>query len=176
MSAKDLCLSCGVCCDGTLFTYVPVSEDPPEQLAAAGLRVETPDDAEPQFPLPCQAWRGGCCQVYDLRPKVCREFRCRLLRKYEQEKISWSDATEIVRRAQRLRDHIRDAWATLEPDTASIGVAAIQRQVPSHDDLKADRALMLRWAPVLMPLAKMRGLVQEYFSRTPPSQAGDVTG
>lgn len=171
MSAQELCLSCGLCCDGTLFTHVPVGTEPPEQLAAAGLPVEMKEGAGPQFLQPCPAWQGGCCQVYDLRPDTCRTFRCRLLKKCEQDAVAMSDALDTVRRTQRLRDHIHDAWAALEPDAAAIGVAAMQMRIPTQEALQTDRALMVRWAPVLMPLAKMRAVIREHFHHKPSEAA-----
>ena len=38
-SLSTLCLACGMCCDGNLFTQVPLVADEPVRLRARGLLV-----------------------------------------------------------------------------------------------------------------------------------------
>jgi hypothetical protein len=65
----DLCLSCGLCCDGSLFWAVPVGE---------GEDVPVPLDGEGRLRQPCACFAGRCT-VYDRRPASCRSFDCRVL-------------------------------------------------------------------------------------------------
>lgn len=66
---EDLCLSCGLCCDGSLFWAVPVGpgETPPVAL-----------DAEGRLRQPCACF-DGACTIYAVRPASCRSFDCRVL-------------------------------------------------------------------------------------------------
>ena len=71
-SESELCLSCGLCCDGSLFQLVKL--EPGE--AQSGLRLVPAHDA---FAQPCGCLTGTRCDIYDDRPAACRRFRCRLL-------------------------------------------------------------------------------------------------
>lgn len=68
--AQDLCLSCGLCCDGSLFWAVEL--DAPDDV---------PHGAEPggQLPQPCAFHCDGACQIYATRPGQCRAFVCKVL-------------------------------------------------------------------------------------------------
>lgn len=68
-SAGHLCLSCGLCCDGSLFWAVPVER---------GENVPVPLDAEGRLRQPCARFNGACT-IYADRPSACRSFDCRVL-------------------------------------------------------------------------------------------------
>ena len=68
-SAEHLCLSCGLCCDGSLFWAVPVEK---------GEDVPVPLDAEGRLRQPCPRFNGACT-IYADRPAACRTFDCRVL-------------------------------------------------------------------------------------------------
>lgn len=59
----NICLECGICCDGTMFSRLPA---PP-----AG-------DAPPGPGQPCPAHRLACT-IYKERPDACRAFRLSLI-------------------------------------------------------------------------------------------------
>ena len=67
--SEDLCLSCGLCCDGSLFWAVPVAEGTPPPA---------PLDAEGYLRQPCPCFNGACT-VYADRPAGCRDFTCHVL-------------------------------------------------------------------------------------------------
>ncbi|MBY8974286.1 YkgJ family cysteine cluster protein [Rhodobacteraceae bacterium NNCM2] len=66
---EDLCLDCGLCCDGSLFWAVPVEKD---EVAPATL------DRDGWLRQPCACFNGACT-VYEQRPAACRAFDCRVL-------------------------------------------------------------------------------------------------
>src|SRR6185312_2199386 len=99
----DICLDCGFCCDGTLFGHA-VSSDTPESLVALGL---TPtDDCSSDrsgFRLPCPHFSGSC-SIYASRPRVCANFRCRLLKSVGKGTYSVAQARQKVLEAKALRE------------------------------------------------------------------------
>lgn len=107
MSTKEqttaLCLSCGLCCDGTLFRYVPL--EPKEARRLAG-RV-TP--CEGGMEQPCRALDGVHCTVYDDRPTTCRAFRCLALQQLEADVITADDAHEFVQEVFTRRRRLAEA-------------------------------------------------------------------
>ena len=93
---SELCLSCGLCCSGLLFSRASVHAEEIEGLAAVGIRVQRYHEKGDAFPLPCVAHRNGCCSVYESRPEVCRKYRCELLKDVDAGRTSLAKAHEVV--------------------------------------------------------------------------------
>lgn len=68
-ASEALCLSCGLCCDGSLFWAVELDANEPAPPAAANH----------QLPQPCAHHCGGACAIYPSRPGQCRAFVCNVL-------------------------------------------------------------------------------------------------
>lgn len=169
LTPSDLCRSCGVCCDGTLFAKVSlVPEDLPGPLRSAGIVVTT-DDTGSRFKLACPAHQGGCCQVYASRPSNCRTYQCKLLRRFTKGVVTWAEATEQISRMRQLREQLGREVERLRPGMGRAGVAEIGNVVPPFDTLTSDRELHRVWAPVLLRLVAVRRFALEVFHarRTP---------
>ncbi len=69
--AERLCLSCGLCCDGSLFWAVELE---------AGETVPDGGENGGRLPQPCSFHDGGRCGIYAARPGQCRAFVCGVLR------------------------------------------------------------------------------------------------
>ena len=101
---KNLCLICGMCCNGTLFGHAVLENyDEAESLVFKGQRILWQDE-EWYFHFPCRALNGCACTVYETRPTICRTYFCELLKKYNADEVSWADASAIVREAKPLAD------------------------------------------------------------------------
>lgn len=102
--AESLCLSCGLCCDGSLFWAVPVeeSEDVPAPL-----------DADGRLRQPCACF-DGACTIYPDRPAACRTFDCRVL--------------QIVQAGHR-----DDAWAHQQIAGMRRVLAALDAALPGRE-------------------------------------------
>lgn len=93
MSLERLCLECGLCCDGTLFTHVALT---PEEAARLGI--------DGVIRQPCSALgEGRKCNVYAQRPKGCSRFVCMLGRALEDGEVTLEEAVKTVREAQAMR-------------------------------------------------------------------------
>ncbi len=102
MSAEleSLCRACGLCCDGTLFTRVPLTVD--EAVPAVKLNVVTTQTGGRYVPQRCAALEGTVCQVYAERPLACRRFECLLFGALREGELSLSEGLAVVKRAQDL--------------------------------------------------------------------------
>jgi Fe-S-cluster containining protein len=100
-----LCVACGLCCGGQLYTWAKLRPDELELADRLSLRV-VPDEREPGFALPCSCLDGTRCTVYDVRPQICRDFACSLLQKLRAKEVPLDDALELVRQARELVDEI----------------------------------------------------------------------
>jgi uncharacterized protein len=113
MDSQSLCLACGLCCDGTLFGQAHLSpQDDMAALLAAGAELVS-DPAKSALKLPCTAYRNCACSIYSDRPHVCRQFQCRLLRRFKVNEISEGDALDIIRQAIALRDNVKQQMRTV---------------------------------------------------------------
>ena len=167
---QSLCLSCGFCCDGTLFGQVPLkAADILLPLQAGGIQIQT-KGTESFFKQPCTAYEQGCCQVYADRPASCRKYRYELLRKYGSEAISWAEAQQKISRAQMLRELVMTELARAVPEDHRMSVVAVLNLAPAHKELAADPILLKTWGQVLLRLSALLDCLQTHFQ--PPRQDG----
>jgi uncharacterized protein len=101
---SDLCLACGLCCSGVLFSTVDVQPDELPLVPAERLGLKRRGEKH-GFDLPCTAHLGDRCTVYPDRPTICRSYECGVLRDHEAGKIDLGQAQQIVAETrQRARD------------------------------------------------------------------------
>ena len=92
-------MSCGLCCDGSLFWAVPVG---------AGQAAPAPLDADGHLRQPCPCFNGACT-VYKDRPAGCRDFSCHVL--------------DAVAAGQQDRDWALARIAAMRETLANLGAA-----------------------------------------------------
>ena len=93
----NLCLECGLCCNGAMFAIVALQPgESAKALGALGLRVK-----RGIFTQPCSALDGLCCTIYEQRPVRCRLFECQQLQRIAAGELTESAALENIREVQR---------------------------------------------------------------------------
>jgi hypothetical protein len=102
LSLSTLCLRCGLCCDGTLFTHVPLRRTEVAPLQALGLPVKEREDGTPVLPQRCAALDGSRCTAYMERPEGCRRYHCNLFSALSEGEVSLDEALAVVDRAHAL--------------------------------------------------------------------------
>ena len=102
-----LCQSCGLCCDGTLFTRVPLRES--EFAPAAVKAVTTPTNGR-YLPQPCAALEGSRCSCYGERPQACRGFECTLLWALKDGEVFLEEAQALVARSKTLSGQAQQSF------------------------------------------------------------------
>jgi Fe-S-cluster containining protein len=113
----QLCRSCGLCCDGSLFGLVILR--PEEVEAARKNRLRVLDDSK-GFEQPCSALKAGesvgerRCAIYGERPLSCRTFTCRLYERHRTEGGSIEPSLAAVRRVRELVASLEAAGLTPE--------------------------------------------------------------
>lgn len=111
----SLCLACALCCDGSLFTRVPLGVD--EVVPEAKLAVVRNPLGARHVPQRCAALEGTACTAYAERPLACRRFECLLVGALREGEVSLPDALKTVQRAQSLVAAARvDAARSAERD------------------------------------------------------------
>lgn len=137
-SESSLCLECGICCDGTLFSNVQLKKsDDASRLRAFGLPLRRRGDVL-RFPQPCAALCGKACSLYKHRPSHCRDFDCLTLTRLREKQLTQEQALKIIRRARRLADRIdRELKHLGEEDTKAplkLRFARVSRAMGSNPE------------------------------------------
>ncbi|MCI0536056.1 MAG: YkgJ family cysteine cluster protein [Verrucomicrobiales bacterium] len=140
-AGQTLCLTCGVCCDGTLFKDVQLlPADDPAKLRSAGLRVTIPHSAFriPHLRQPCAALGADCrCRVYADRPAYCRQFECLLLKSVLEGRTEISVALGVIRtvrqRAEKVRRLLRELGDGNDQMPLSQRFRRVARQIHNGD-------------------------------------------
>ena len=103
---QKICVQCGFCCDGTLFSHASLQPGERSNLPPKLKQEFVQYDTGEFFRQPC-AYFAGCCTIYD-QPKlhICSSFRCQLLRNVEAQTILPSQAVQTVRNMVQLRTNI----------------------------------------------------------------------
>ncbi len=104
---ETLCLACGLCCDGTLFTRVPLR---PEESVPDLLDARSTATGARYLPQRCAGLTGTTCGAYAQRPLACRRYECLLFGATREGEVSLPEALEVVRRAKTIAPDERDAY------------------------------------------------------------------
>lgn len=91
-----------MCCDGNLFTQVPLLADEAARLRRRGLVVIAREDESPALRQRCAALEDRCCTVYEERPAGCRRYACMLLIALAADELSVAEAQGLVAQAHTL--------------------------------------------------------------------------
>ena len=127
---EQLCLHCGLCCDGTLFRDVELQPgDDADKLRALGLPLRSRRGQEAdslKFPQPCSALCPDLkCRVYADRPARCREFECALFKAVAVQKVELPAALKTIRQTRQQAEKVRRLLREL--GDAGEGVALAKR-------------------------------------------------
>jgi hypothetical protein len=105
-SSQSLCLRCGLCCDGTFLSGVPLKpDDEVAPLKAVGINIVS-DNYSTVLKLPCAAHKNCTCTIYADRPQECRTYKCKLLKMFERDDISQQSALEIIDKVRSLKNEM----------------------------------------------------------------------
>jgi hypothetical protein len=111
---SQLCLACGLCCDGTIFDVVPVTEVESRRLTRLGVPIFARTNGS-VMPQPCVALEGYFCEIYDHRPGPCRAFRCGLLDAFDSGEVSREECLGLIAETRALLATLAEALGALAP-------------------------------------------------------------
>lgn len=135
-AASTLCLRCGLCCDGSFFSHVPLLPAEAARLRPLGVGVVEREGGAPVLPQRCAALRGTCCTVYSERPEGCRRYRCLLLGALVEGEVSLEEALGVVEQAH-ARVVAAGAALGLQPEEGS-AVGLAQRVRTAHEGAQGE--------------------------------------
>ena len=118
---EQLCLACGLCCNGVLFRDVKLApSDNRDILRQAGMATRSSGSGRTgeALPQPCAALcSDNRCRIYAHRPGRCRAFECALFQAVAGEKVTASAAVRTIRATRRQAEKVRSLLSRIgEPD------------------------------------------------------------
>lgn len=136
--AEQLCLACGLCCNGVIFADVQLQRgDDVAGLDLAGLPLSKNKTGKTKFPQPCAAWKNCRCQIYTMRPRHCRDFECALLESVHGGWTTVDSALRTIRTAKRQADKVRELLRQLgdadEQMALSLRFRRVKKRMESSD-------------------------------------------
>jgi uncharacterized protein len=160
----NICVECGICCDGTMFGYAELEPgDNPEVLVTMGLAVVRNGD-QGGFQLPCPCLVDRTCTVYDDRPSPCRRYKCAMLLDHEAGRVSTEDALATIGRTIALRDRLRPDLEALVDSPIPVPFSGLHAMLATADETHADDAAdVLHRAAVAADVATLRRLLADHF-------------
>ncbi|CAM3394876.1 hypothetical protein POKO110462_00720 [Pontibacter korlensis] len=111
IDSTNLCLSCGLCCDGTLIGFVQLShEELPVLRELTDIEEASRDGVLIQ---PCNKYCDGCT-IYSDRPKQCASYDCELLKAFHRKELDYTSAIETIEVAKQRKSAIEEKLALLQ--------------------------------------------------------------
>ena len=166
---QNLCLSCGLCCDGTLYTHAPVgAAEPVEAFRAVGVRITPDRDGKGRYeiPLPCLRFENGRCRTYGCRPAICSSYRCRPLRRVEAGKMALHEAQGIVQLARERRRRFRRLLARHFPELAGEpfvhAIRVVRGRMAGMDESRRRRFREVHGEFLLVATSLEEGLLRDF--------------
>lgn len=171
-TSEQLCLACGLCCDGTLFDNVRLEpDDDPPRLKALGLPVGVSRGREriAHFPQPCAALCADrTCRVYASRPQQCRTYECMVFKETEAGRIDLAAALRIVTKARRQADRVRQLLRRLgdTEEKRSLGERFHRMQCRMETEAP-DQAALALFADLSLAVHRLKLLAHARFFTRP---------
>jgi Fe-S-cluster containining protein len=175
-SGQHLCLSCGLCCDGTLFRHVRLGPgDDPRALRSHGVPVRASRTTPPVLRVlqPCAALCADRrCRIYAERPAQCRAFACAVLLDLEAGRISRDAARRLVRQGRQRAARVRDLLNALGNHEEHLSLdERFQRARRDLESGAADPAAGDLFAELGLAMHRLNLLAESRFHTRPQSSA-----
>jgi Fe-S-cluster containining protein len=127
---QNICIHCGLCCDGTLFNHARIKENEPLET---GYSFQTFIKKQRSFKLPCSYLKDTTCSIYNQRPyAVCESFRCKLLRSVISENVSYTDAIKIINEVTALKTKIELQILEHHPENTGDSISNRMKEFEAH--------------------------------------------
>ncbi|RNI27918.1 hypothetical protein EFA69_17680 [Rufibacter immobilis] len=109
--STNLCLACGLCCDGTVIGFVQLGR---EELPAYRDMMDVENsNGEGFFLQPCKKFCDGCT-IYTNRPKQCAKYECALLKALDEKELAFDAAVEITKEVKLKKIALQERLDSLQ--------------------------------------------------------------
>ncbi len=130
IAIDQLCLQCGLCCNGVLFRDVELQPgDDGHKLKTLGMPVKGKVQFG-KFNQPCVALGSDCrCRIYTDRPSRCRQFECALLLDVMKGYTETEPALKLIRSTRRKADKVLKLMREIGDQNESVSLSVRFRKL-----------------------------------------------
>jgi Fe-S-cluster containining protein len=168
--AKQLCLNCGLCCNGVLFKDVELQPgDDAKKLATLGLPLTHPKspirNPKTKFPQPCAALcADNRCRIYADRPVRCRDFECALFKSVANGETELPAALRTIRKTIQRAGRVRELLAALGDTDESLALSLrFKRARRRIESANVDETTAETYADLTMAVHELNLLLAQKF-------------
>ena len=140
---QEICISCGLCCDGTLFDRAVLKSGEkgslPKKIEVNYFKSEQKEF----FRLPCPYHNGKCLIYKYKKAHVCSAYRCKLLYSYEKDYLSFNETAAIVLQAKAYRSEIFKQAKKVLKIKKNISFRELQKMLIEKKDAGLERKIFL---------------------------------
>jgi len=176
-----ICLSCGLCCNGVIFTNVKLQPgDDSAKLQSIGLTLSCNSRRKQKAPIsssianstlrslrflqPCAAHDGCHCRIYADRPQYCREFECKLLKSVAAGRTRFGAALGVIRSARQRADKVRRLLRRLgDTDEATALGVRFRRTAKRLEKLGLDGTMAKAYGELTLAFHDLNLILSEAF-------------
>lgn len=147
---QSICVTCGFCCDGTLFAHACLLSGERGHLPEKIEQHSFSEGDNDYFRLPCDYFSAKCT-IYDrTRADVCSAYRCQLLRDFAEGRVPLEEALDIVRQAILMREKLIEQYHRITGNNTDINfrqllieLGKIQKTIPEKETAGMDIEMLV---------------------------------
>ncbi len=160
---KNICVNCGLCCDGTLFPYANINES--ENIDPTFAFKTFDNDGKRGFKLGCCYLKDKKCTIYDKRPySICSSFQCEQLKLFIANKISYDEAMKIINSTILLKESIDKSllinFPNIKAQSLYEKMSIFEKYYLEHNEPVNFRK---SYSYLLLDIAKLKVITKKYF-------------
>jgi hypothetical protein len=161
---EQLCLACGLCCNGVLFADVELQKgDNAGRLNDLGMALNK-KGMKRMFAQPCRCFDGKLCRIYADRPKRCATFECGLLKRFQSGEMTAPAALKRIADAKKLAEKVRQLLRRLgDNDEQLVLTKRYGRMMAKPIDLSAGEDIGEARGELMLAVNDLMHVVQRDF-------------
>ena len=169
---NNICVKCGMCCDGTLFNWANIE---PDEILDELFReeiIKTNQKGKIAFSLPCSYLNGCVCSIYNSekpkRPLVCGKFKCKLLLKQQAGTVSYDEAILLIEKTKQLAQKNDALISDALPKSAALSTSKKIKALKNEFESAPNQAeFRKQYGPVLLNSFAFETWLKKHFINQP---------
>jgi Fe-S-cluster containining protein len=168
VTEPNLCLECGLCCNGVIFADVELQplevQNLKSKVQSLATRSKNGQSPVVKLPQPCAAFDGCRCRIYAERPTYCRQFECLLLKNVNAGRLERAAASRFIRTARERAEKVRALLRELGDSDEGIALSLrFQRAAKRYEQAPLTDGKAETYADLTLAVHDLNMLLSEAF-------------
>jgi len=156
----DLCVMCGLCCDGTLFPSAKMTPKDSSAIELLGKIVASPE--KDKFKLPCPHFCGKCT-VYDkVKPSVCNDFYCTQIQKFNSDQVSFDEVKNKIEALKRKVKLLEREIKNSHPSLSILSNSELNAFLNEEEKQLGAKETRLKYSTIMLHMKSIVQLKSEF--------------